>query len=105
MARFMRVIVFFFFFTMSSSDKKAYRHFRKLLIRNGFIMMQESVYVKLVLNKTAADVAIRQLIKDRPKKGLVQVLIVTEKQFSRMQYIVGDPDTDVVDDSERTIIL
>ena len=42
--RFMRVIVFFDLPTISVEDRKEYTKFRKFLIKNGFLMMQESVY-------------------------------------------------------------
>ena len=53
--RFMRVIVFFDLPTISVEDRKEYTKFRKFLIKNGFLMIQESVYTKLTLNKTVAD--------------------------------------------------
>ena len=82
--RFMRVVVFFDLPTITDKDKKEYRRFRKLLIRNGFVMMQESVYVKMVLNQTVQNSVIKLLKKSRPANGLVQALIVTEKQFSNI---------------------
>lgn len=51
--RFMRVFVMFDLPTETSVHRKAYRDFRKYLLVNGFIMLQESVYVKLVLNTTS----------------------------------------------------
>ncbi len=44
--RFMRMIVFFDLPTKTTADLREYRKFRKLLITNGFVMMQESVYTK-----------------------------------------------------------
>jgi CRISPR-associated protein Cas2 len=45
-----RVIVFFDLPVLTNQQRKHYRWFRRLLIKEGFIMMQESVYCKLVLN-------------------------------------------------------
>ena len=45
--RYMRVIVMFDLPVKSSADIREYNHFRKYLIKTGFIMMQESVYCKL----------------------------------------------------------
>ena len=42
--RFMRMIVFFDLPTKTTADLREYRKFRKLLITNGFVMMQTSVY-------------------------------------------------------------
>lgn len=101
----MRVVVFFDLPTITDKDKKEYRRFRKLLIRNGFVMMQESVYVKMVLNQTVQNSVIKLLKKSRPANGLVQALIVTEKQFSNIVNIAGKFETNVVDTDERLVIL
>ena len=54
----MRVIVFFDLPVLTERNRKVYREFRKVLIKLGFMMMQESVYCKLVQNSTAADAVI-----------------------------------------------
>ena len=43
--------------------------------------------------------------KNRPDDGLVQVLKITEKQYSRMEYIVGESKSDVLDSDERLVVL
>ena len=42
--RYMRVLIFFDLPTLTVNDRQNYRTFRKFLIQNGFMMMQESVY-------------------------------------------------------------
>ena len=81
----MRILVFFDLPIETSKDRKIYSRFRKFLIKEGFIMMQESVYSKLTLNNSITN-AIRD--KKKPPKGIVQMLVITEKQFSSMEYIV-----------------
>ena len=51
----MRIIVFFDLPTLTYKDQKEYRLFRKLLINDGFVMMQESIYTKLALNTTVSS--------------------------------------------------
>lgn len=46
----MRIIVFFDLPTLTSTQQKTYRDFRKFLIKNGFYMMQESVYCRIQTN-------------------------------------------------------
>ena len=101
----MRVIVFFDLPTETEQDKRVYRNFRKKLIKGGFMMMQESVYVKLALNSTQVRQIISDVKKIKPEKGLVQILSVTEKQFSKMEIISGKCNTDVVNTDERLLIL
>lgn len=68
-------------------------------------MLQESVYCKLVLNPTAAALLTEQIRKNSPPKGVVQALTITEKQFSRIEYVVGAPETNIVNSDKRTLIL
>lgn len=41
----MRILIFFDLPTETAKDRKTYSKFRKFLIKEGFVMMQESVYV------------------------------------------------------------
>mgnify|MGYP002298449712 CR=1 FL=1 len=103
--RFMRVVVFFDLPVDTASDRSEYRRFRKFLIRNGFVMMQESVYSKIVLNNTAA-VAVQENVRlHKAAKGLIQMLVITERQFERMEIVVGEPQNEIVDSDERLVIL
>lgn len=101
----MRILVFFDLPTETNEDRRSYRVFRKMLIQNGFFMMQESVYCRLVLNASVESSVIGVLRKNKPKKGLVQVLTVTEKQFEKMEFLVGTKSSDVIDTDERLIII
>jgi CRISPR-associated protein Cas2 len=101
----MRVFVFFDLPTQTFDNLRDYRIFRKYLIRNGFIMLQESVYCKLALNQTAVDNIYESLRKNKPPLGLVQVMSITEKQFAKSEYLVGQYSSDVIDSDERLIIL
>lgn len=101
----MRVLVFFDLPTTTKKDIREYTKFRKFLIRSGFVMMQESVYSKIALNTTAVDAIVRNVRKNKPPSGLVQLLNVTEKQFSRMEFIVGESKKDVLDTDDRLVIL
>lgn len=84
---------------------KEYRKFRKTLITNGFVMMQESVYTKVLLNQSVKLSVLEMLKRNKPPQGLVQALTVTEKQFASAVNIVGESVTNVIDSDERVIIL
>lgn len=103
--RFMRMLVFFDLPTLTTEDKRQYRQFRKLLIKNGFIMLQESVYCKM-MTSPAMENSIKLLIhKNKPSQGIIQTLVVTEKQFVKMDYVVGEYTGDVIDTEERLVVL
>ena len=103
--RFMRTIVMFDLPTETNEDKRNYRKFRRTLIKNGFIMMQESVYCRMILNQSIERTLIETIKKNKPPKGLVQLMTVTEKQFAKTIYIVGQCESDIVDSDERFIVL
>lgn len=51
--------------------------------------MQESVYSKIILNNTAANVIKETVRKLKTGKGLIQMLTVTERQFENMEFVLG----------------
>lgn len=101
----MRIIVMFDLPVGTERERKNYRQFRKFLIKNGFLMLQESVYCKIAQNTTAADSVVENVRKNKPEAGLVQILRITEKQFSKMEYLVGESKTEILDTDERLVIL
>lgn len=103
--RYMRIIVMFDLPTLNSIDMKNYRIFRKFLVKNGFMMMQESVYSKIALNQSMANLIANKVRDNKPPKGLVQMFIITEKQFSRMEILVGEVSEEYITDDRRLIVL
>lgn len=105
MHRFMRLIVFFDLPMTTSTERRNYARFRKYLIKTGFMMMQQSVYCKLVLNGSQLQSLTTQVIKNKPPNGIVQLLSITEKQFGNILSLVDEAKIDVVNDNNRTLIL
>ena len=68
-------------------------------------MMQESVYCKLAQNAVMAEFIIENIRKNKPADGLVQVLKITEKQFGKMEFIVGTKKSEILDTDERVVII
>ncbi len=101
----MRILVMFDLPSITSEEKREYLRFRKFLLKDGFLMMQESIYCKLVLNATVANTVTENVRKNKPQKGLVQMLTVTEKQFSKMELLIGEGQSEVIDSDERLIVL
>lgn len=101
----MRVLVFFDLPNVYARDKRNYLLFRKMLVNEGFIMMQESVYSKLVLNSQQAEFLINRIRKRAPSRGLIQVLTITEKQYSQIEFIVGSHHSKIINTEDRLIVL
>ena len=54
---------------------------------------------------TANTAMINRLKQHNPKKGLVTILTVTEKQFARMIYLTGEQDTCIGNSDARVVFL
>lgn len=103
--RIMRIIVFFDLPVVTSLERKAYANFRKFLIREGFLMMQFSVYSKLALNMTGIELLKKRLHKNLPPQGIVQVLVVTEKQFASIEDFLGHSVSKQLDTTDRLVVF
>ena len=103
--RFMRLLLMFDLPVESVEQRRAYRKFRKFLIDEGFIMHQYSVYSKLLLNSITKDAQIQRLKKEIPSEGLITLLVVTEKQFAKMVYLIGEKDESVANKTDRVVVL
>ena len=94
----MRIIVFFDLPVTTAKSRRDYYIFRKYLIKNGYMMMQFSVYCKIFPNREAAVKHVNILKKNVPKEGQIRLLLVTEKQYSKIEIIVGG-----VSNQEKTV--
>lgn len=101
----MRMLLFFDLPNVTKKENREYRHFIKLLNVNGFAMLQESVYTKLALNPSVVNSTMGEIKKNIPPEGSISILTITEKQFSSMDILLGDLETDVIMTDERYIKL
>lgn len=103
--RVMRTIVFFDLPNITARDRRNYLTFRKFLLNDGFIMLQESVYSKLILNTEQAKLLIERIKKSAPKRGIIQTLTITEKQYAQIEYIIGFSNTKIINNEDKLVIL
>ena len=68
-------------------------------------MMQESVYSKICLNSTQSNLLYERVKKHAPKKGLIQILTITEKQYAGIKYITVSQGGKIIDTESRLVIL
>lgn len=85
-----RLLLMFDLPSETSKNKRDYRAFIKFLKNNGYLMLQYSVYAKLLLNRSTLKFHEKQLKANLPPEGKIQTLIVTENQFASMQYLLGE---------------
>ena len=91
--------------TLTSIDRRNYRQFRKHLINDGFLMMQESIYTCILIDHQSAGLLEKKISLYAPKKGLIQTMIITEKQYSSINYIAGKSSEDIDDKFERLTVI
>lgn len=73
----------------SSANKRAYVRFRKLLLREGFSMLQFSVYAKFCASRENAAKYCKYIEAGLPPDGQVRVVMITDKQFGEMAVFYG----------------
>lgn len=101
----MRVFVFFDLPVLTDANKREYRKFRKYLIKSGFLMVQESVYCKLAQNSSVATTINDEIKRNKPSEGLVQMLVITEKQYAKMEFVIGERKDNIIDSDDRLVII
>ena len=85
----MHLLVMFDLPTETKEEKKAYASFRKMLVSNGFYMLQYSVYVRFCVDRDYAYKFQKIVEKNVPAKGSIRSIAVTNKQFTEMPVILG----------------
>ena len=75
--------------TDTKKARKDYTHFRKNLLKNGFGMLQYSVYIRHCSSEENAAVHYNRVKAFLPPDGEVRLVTITDKQFERMQTFWG----------------
>jgi CRISPR-associated protein Cas2 len=83
------VFVFFDLPTETKTDRKNYALFRKKLQKDGFTMLQYSIYVRHCNSRENADVHIKRVKGFLAPKGEIIIFSLTDKQFGMMEFFRG----------------
>jgi CRISPR-associated protein Cas2 len=70
-------------------DRRNYTRFRKALLKDGFMMLQYSVYARYLPSEEAADAHRRTVRSAVPPLGQVRIIAVTDHQFGKMEVFYG----------------
>ena len=100
MSRWMRLIVFFDLPVQTKVQRRAATHFRQSLLKDGYYMLQYSVYVRICNGIDAIEKHRARLRDMIPDDGSVRALVVTEKQYESIDILLGKPT--VADESFQT---
>jgi len=74
----------------TKTQRRQYTKFRKELLKKGFTMLQYSVYARYVASEETGEIIKKQLKPDIPPEGQVRILMVTDKQFGKMEVFYGE---------------
>ena len=85
----MWVFVFFDLPTETKKDRRNASQFRKKLLKDGFTMLQFSIYIRHCNSRENAEVHIRRVKSFLPPKGEIIVFTITDKQFGMMEFFRG----------------
>lgn len=86
----MRMMVFFDLPTTSKQERKYATKFRNSLLKDGYYMMQWSVYSRICKGIAQVEKHAQRLKCLIPPVGSVRLMTVTEKQFADMEILVGE---------------
>ena len=90
--RIMWLFVFFDLPTNTKKERKIAAGFRKKLLKDGFSMMQYSVYVRHCASKESAEVHQKRTVAIIPSRGQVSILQITDKQYESILNFLGKDD-------------
>ena len=88
-----RVMWLFVFFDLpvgTKSERGEATRFRNFLKKDGYMMIQFSVYGRVCRGEEAVDKHVARVARNLPQKGSVRTLQVTERQYGRMKLLVGE---------------
>jgi CRISPR-associated protein Cas2 len=78
----------------SRRARKRYAEFRKTLLKEGFSMLQYSIYARYCASEEAAEAQRSRIRAALPPEGYVRVLAVTDRQFGKMESYIGKCDVE-----------
>lgn len=85
----MWLFVFFDLPVTTKKERKLATDFRKNLLKDGFVMMQYSVYIRHCASHESLEVHKRRVKIIMPSIGKVSMLAVTDKQYGKIDTIFG----------------
>ncbi len=86
----MRLLVMFDIPVEPNDAHKAYTKFHDFLLKDGFIMMQYSIYVRYCHNEPDCEKHVFRVKCKCPEYGNIRLLKITEKQYQNIIILYGN---------------
>lgn len=87
---YMRMIVLFDLPVTTKAKMRAANQFRQFLLKDGYQMLQLSIYTRIVRGRDSMVKHHKRLVANLPEEGAVRCLAITEKQYANMEILVGE---------------
>lgn len=87
--RIMWIFVYYDLPTDTKKDRKYASAFRMDLLRDGFTMLQYSIYTRHCPSRENSEVHIKRVKSFLPPKGEVILFTLTDRQFGMMEFFRG----------------
>ena len=85
-----RMIVLFDLPVTTKAKMRAANQFRQFLLKDGYQMLQLSIYTRIIKGRDALEKHHKRLVAHLPEEGSIRCLSITEKQFASMEILVGE---------------
>ena len=85
----MRLLVFFDLPVKTKTQRRVATAFRNFLLKDGYYMVQFSVYARICNGHDAVEKHKQRLRQSIPNNGSVRALVVTERQYESIDILVG----------------
>lgn len=94
MSKFMRMIVFFDLPVKNKAAQKAATRFRNFLLKDGYYMVQYSIYARICMGHDGVITHKTRLYNNLPENGSIRLLVITEKQYEAIEILLGNYKTE-----------
>ncbi|MCR5187538.1 MAG: CRISPR-associated endonuclease Cas2 [Treponema sp.] len=78
--------------TNKRGTKASYTELRKFLVKDGYILLQSEVFMRITNNRKGAEKHLNRIKNYIPDSGTVRILRLTEKQLYNMGLYQFEPD-------------
>lgn len=86
----MRILIFFDLPVKTSIERSEATRFRNFLLRDGYYMVQYSVYARVCNGIDAVEKHRRRMKNNLPNNGSIRMLVITEKQYESIDILIGE---------------
>jgi CRISPR-associated protein Cas2 len=100
----MRILVMFDLPTNTPEERHNATKFRQFLIKDGYYMLQYSVYCRVCKGSDNTEKHIKRVTCHLPPAGSIRALEITENQYNRMKLLIG-PKKIAEQIDERQLLL